>query len=249
MDGTNVTATTTTVGDPSVDFGASVVQLAAPLSAMSFHVYQGVYADGKTATAGVRTWGNPYLYGTWGSKPIPPDATAGSAWIDEATAHGVNALVINWANNLGTFLGTSSGRDYAESHGYGFVIQTPGQFYSRRRGCGSSTTNPTIRIWTVTGLPAGDTHKPGAMAMQMLRNGEALRPSYPLAPTTVNVDRNLKPYNYWNWGQVPDVFMNDAYYQSLLAPAYWKDKLQDPALPESDVYLCERASGGAGVRA
>ena len=51
MDGTNVTANTTTVGDPTMDFGASVIQLAAPLSAMSFHVYQGVYADGKTATA------------------------------------------------------------------------------------------------------------------------------------------------------------------------------------------------------
>jgi hypothetical protein len=66
MDGVNVTANTTTVGDPAVNFAASTLQLASPLEAMSFHVYQGVYADGKIATAGVRTWVNPFLYGTRG---------------------------------------------------------------------------------------------------------------------------------------------------------------------------------------
>ena len=228
MDGTNVTATTTTVGDPTVDFGASVVQLAAPLPAMSFHVYQGVYADGKTATAGLRTWTNPFIYGTWGSKPIPPDATAGSAWIDEATAHGVNALVINWANNLGTFLGTSSGQAYAESQGYGFVIDAPGQFYCTTPRLWFIYDEPDYVDWTITSLPPGLGHNPGTMAMLMLWNGETLRANYPLAPTTVNVDGNLKPYNYWNWGQVPDVFMNDAYYQPLLADAYWKDTSRIP---------------------
>ncbi len=226
MDGTNVTASTTTVGDPAVNFGASVIQLAAPLSAMSFHVYQGVYADGKTATAGVRTWVNPYLYGTWGSKPIPADAAAGAAWIDEATAHGVNALVMNWADGLGTFLGTSSGRSYAESHGYGFVIHGSGQFYCTTPRMWFIYDEPDYTDYTIGGLPGG--HNPGVMAMKMLQDGEGLRASYPLAPTTINVDGNLKPYNYWNWGQVADVFMNDAYYQPLLANAYWYDNYRIP---------------------
>ena len=223
MDGTNVTATTATVGDPVVNFGASVIQLAAPLSAMSFHVYQGVYADGKTATAGLRTWVNPFLYATWGSKPIPADATAGAAWIDEATAHGVNCLAMNWADGLGTLLGTSSGRAYAESQGYGFVIQSSGQFYCTTPRLWFIDDEPDHTDAHVTGLPADGSHNPGVLAMQMLQNGEALRPSYPLAPTTINIGGKSKPYNDWTWGQVSDVFMSDCYYQELLATCIWND--------------------------
>jgi hypothetical protein len=195
---------------------------------VSFHVYQGVYADGKTATAGARTWVNPFLYGTWGSKAIPADAAAGSAWIDEATAHGFNALVMNWADGFGTLLATSSGRAYAESHGYGFVIHGSGQFYCTTPRMWFIYDEPDYTDWTIGGLPGGDAHKPGVMAMKMLQDGESLRTSYPAAPTTINVDGNLKPYNYWNWGQVPDVFMNDAYYQPLLANAHWYDNYRIP---------------------
>ncbi|HOX59837.1 MAG TPA: hypothetical protein P5205_13960 [Candidatus Paceibacterota bacterium] len=228
MDGTNVTANTTTVGDAAVNFGASVVHLAAPLSAMTNHVYQGIFGDGKTATAAVRTWANPFLHGTWGSKPIPADVSAGRAWVDEATAHGVNALVMNWADGLGTLLSTSAGRAYAESRGYGFVIQSYGQFYCGTPRMWFIRDEPDYVDYTVGGLPAGNTHKPGVMAMQMIEDGEGLRPNYPLAPTTVNINGNLKPYNYWNWGQVPDVFMTDAYYQPLLANAHWYDNYKIP---------------------
>ena len=178
---------------------------------------------GRRRRPGLRTWVNPYLYGTWGSEPIPADATAGSAWIDEATAHGVNCLVMNWADGLGTLLGTSSGRAYAESQGYGFVIQSPGQFYCTTPRLWFIYDEPDHTDAAVTGLPADGTHNPGVMAMQMLQNGEALRPSYPLAPTTINIGGKTKPYNDWNWGQVPDVFMSDCYYQELLATCIWND--------------------------
>ena len=228
MDGTNVTAITTTVGDATVNFATSVVQLALPLPAMSFHVYQGVYADGKKATAGLRTWVNPYLYGTWGSKPISATVAAGQAWIDEATAHGVNCLVVNWYEALDALFSTSSGRDYAENRGYGFVIQSPGQFYCTTPRMWFIYDEPDYKDGTITDLPGGWTHQAGVMAMKMIEKGESLRANYPLAPTTINIDGNIKPYNYWNWGQVPDVFMNDAYYQSLLAYAYWHDLYKIP---------------------
>ncbi len=244
MDGTNVTAITTTVGDPALNFAASVIQLPSPLPAMSFHVYQGVYADGKTATAGLRTWVNPFLYATWGSKPIPADLAAGQAWIDEATARGVNCLVMNWANGLGTFLGTSAGRDYAESRGYGFVIKDSGQFFCTTPRMWFIYDEPDYLDWTIGGLPSGDTYKPGIMAMKMLEDGEAKRANYPLAPTTINIDGNLKPYNYWNWGQVPDVFMTDAYYDPLLANAYWYDNYKIP-LYQNAAYIYASAQTAA----
>ena len=96
MDGTDVTASTTTVSDPAVGFAASVLQLAQPLAASSYHVFQGVYADGKTATAGLRAWVNKFLYGTWGGQDVPDgdDAAARASLID-FTNHGLNTLVQN----------------------------------------------------------------------------------------------------------------------------------------------------------
>ena len=124
---------------------------------------------------------------------------------------------MNWSSGLGTLLGTSSGRAYAESQGYGFVIQSPGQFYCTTPRLWFIYDEPDHTDANVTGLPADGSHNPGVMAMQMLQNGEALRTNYTLAPTTINLGGKSKPYNDWNWGQVPDVFMNDCYYETLLA--------------------------------
>lgn len=69
MDGVDITSQATTVGDPTVDFAVSVLNFTTPLSEMSYHVYQGVYADGRTATASLRTWINPFVHGCWAPNP------------------------------------------------------------------------------------------------------------------------------------------------------------------------------------
>src|ERR1043166_745706 len=228
MDGNDLTASTTTVGDSAVNFGASVIQLAAPLSAMSYHVFQGVYSDGKTATAGLRAWVNPFLYGTWAAKPTSSGAAAGQAWVNEATAHGVNVCVMNIASDgLADLISTPSGQQWCQDHGYGVVKDD------------TSSASQILRMWFIrdepdgadanmTGLPPGRGHNPGVLAMWGIDQGEPLRAAYSLAPTTVNIDGNLKPYNYWNWGQVPDVFMTDPYYQPLLSDAYWYNNSRIP---------------------
>ena len=65
LNGTNVTAYTTTVGDPSLNFAASVISLSDALPFFSYNVFQGVYADAKTATAGQRAWTNKFIYATY----------------------------------------------------------------------------------------------------------------------------------------------------------------------------------------
>ena len=67
MDGVDVTANATTVGDPSVNYAATVLSFATALDHMSYHVYQGIYSDGKTATASLRTWVNKFIHGTYGT--------------------------------------------------------------------------------------------------------------------------------------------------------------------------------------
>ena len=228
MDGIDVTAGATSVGDPALEFGASVLRLAEPLAPMSYHLFQGVFADGSTASASLRAWVNPFLYGTWGAMPTNDgDLAAARAWIDDATNRGINALVMNISSGgLADLLARDDGRRYAEDHGYGFVFDAPDTW---------SVPNP--RMWFIDdepdaeeahlscgqrfNLPCGEAHHVGVLAMSLLERGEELRRSYPLAPTTINMNGSYKPANYYSYGQLADVLMVDSYYQRRLADTYW----------------------------
>jgi hypothetical protein len=221
MDGNDVTTNTTTVGDPSVDIVASVLQLAQPLSVMSFHIFQGLYADSRIASAGVRTWANPFIYGTWGAQPGDSgDYAAARAWIDDATNHCVNALVVQGGSNaVKSYLQTSEGRQYAADHGYGFVIDEIGKWSCQNPMMWFIRDEPDAADSRVTGLP-GD-KMVGSLADMAVERGEELRAAYPEAPTTLNIDSTYKPFNWYNYGQVPDVLMTDPYYQNRLRAALW----------------------------
>ncbi len=244
MDGVDVTANATTVGDPTLNFGATVLQFESPIANMSFHVYQGVFSDGKRATAAVRTWVNPFLYGTWAAKPTNPGEAAGKAWVNEAVAHGVNCVVMNVASDgLGDLMSSATGRQWMNDRGYGVVKDEP------------ASASEILRMWFIRdepdgadgnmpGLPAGGGHNPGVLAMSALQRGEVLRAAKTDVPVTVNIDGNLKPYNYWNWGQVPDVFMTDPYFGPEIADAYWNHPEQIPLYARAtQVYATARTAG------
>ncbi|MGQ9651900.1 MAG: immunoglobulin domain-containing protein [Phycisphaerae bacterium] len=221
MDGINVTASTTTVHDPDVDIAASVLQLAQPLSPASFHVYQGIYTDGRVASAGVRTWANPFIYGTWGARDAPDgDYAAARAWVDDATNHCVNSLVVQGGSEaLKSYLKTAEGRQYAADHGYGFVIDEIGKWSCQNPQLWFIRDEPDAADSRVTGLP-GD-KLVGSLADMAVEHGEELRAAYPTGPTTLNIDSTYTPFNWYNYGQVPDVLMTDPYYQNRLREALW----------------------------
>jgi len=221
FDGSDVTASTTTVNDPSVETAASVLRSAQPLSPASFHVYQGIYADGRVASAGVRTWANPFIYGTWGAKDAPDgDYAAARAWIDDATNHCVNSLVVQGGSEaLKSYLKTAEGRQYAADHGYGFVIDEIGKWSCQNPQLWFIRDEPDAADSRVTGLP-GD-RMVGSLADMAVERGEELRAADPTAPTTLNIDSTYTPFNWYNYGQVPDVLMTDPYYQNRLREALW----------------------------
>lgn len=221
FDGSDVTASTTTVNDPGLDTAVSVLQLAQPLSPASFHVYQGIYADGRVASAGVRTWANPFIYGTWGAKDAPDgDYAAARAWIDDATNRCVNSLVVQGGSDaVKSYLQTAEGRQYAADHGYGFVIDEIGKWSCQDPQLWFIRDEPDAADSRVTGLP-GD-KMVGSLADMAVEHGEELRAAYPTAPTTLNIDSTYTPFNWYNYGQVPDVLMTDPYYQNRLREALW----------------------------
>ncbi len=224
LDGTNVTSLTSTVGDPTMNFAVSVIQLSAPLANMSYHLFQGVYGDGKTASGSLRVWINRYLYGTWGVREIPDnDDAAAQAWINECQIRGVNCYVNNSSGGLQDYMGTAGGQAYAEARDYGYVKDA------------SWGTNP--RMWFIddepdleegflgcgTGfkVPCNGLHTSGILGMVMLERGENLRAMNPSAPTTINLDGNFKPDGWFTYGQLADVMMMDSYYEGEQAGVHW----------------------------
>ncbi len=218
MDGTDVTANTTTVSDPALGIAVSVFQPVQPLGASSYHVFQGVYADGKKASAGVRAWVNKFLYGTWGGPDAIDEPSARASLID-LTNHGLNSLVMNGSAVTGILQWSPSGRQFVANQGYGFVIDDPGKWAADKPFMWFIRDEPDWADSRLDNIPTDK--KIGGLAQMCLQRGEELRAADPTVPTTVNINAYSKPYCWYNYGLVPDVFMTDPYYQARMREAYW----------------------------
>ncbi len=255
MDGIDVTSTTTTVGDPGDDFAVSVVSLSTALSEMSYHVFQGVYSDTQTATGGVRTWVNPFIYCSWAAFPVPDGDTAmAQDWMDTCQDRGINTLEMNSASGgLMQYLGTSAGRAYADSRNYGFIKDDT--------SWGTWSNNP--RMWFIDDEPdieeanlvsnfCGTGYKmpcssnqAGTMGMHFVSLGEELRGRKD-RPTTINLDGTWKPYSYFAYGQLSDCLCIDHYFQPKVRHAYYDMPETLPLYRQADVVY---ATALAGTRA
>ena len=226
LDGVDVTARTTTVGDAAVNFGVSVIQLASPLPAMSYHVFQGVYADGRRATGSLRAWSHPFLYASWSVFSVADgDLVGGKAWLDDALDRGFNAVQNQIGGGVGDYLGTSSGRAYADARGYGIITWNknydhPLMSFLDDEPDAEEDNVDNIFCGTGLKLPCGSSPM-GILGMRFIAVGEDYRATYPLAPTTINMDGTFKPENYYAYGQAVDVLQADPYYQKRLKDTYW----------------------------
>ncbi len=227
MDGIDVTASTATVNDPATGLAASVVQLAQPLSPSSYHVFQGLYADGEKTSAGLRAWANKFLYGTWGGQDVPDgDDNAARASLIDFTNHGANALVQNGSAVTSVLQKTSSGQQFVASKDYGFVIDEIGKWAVDHPLMWFIRDEPDWADSRLDAIP--EDKKIGSLAQMCLQRGEELRAADPIAPTTLNINAYSKPYCWYNYGQVPDVFMTDPYYQARLREACWSSPSRIP---------------------
>ncbi len=255
LDGTNVTASTTTVDDPSVNFGASVVSLTNALPFFSYHVFQGVYADGKTATASQRAWTNKFIYATYSSFIFTANYT-GADWIAEAADHGVNNVQMN-LGDVGSYMGTSAGQAAMRAHGYGYTIMDytklnaidPDMWFLNDEPDAEEDNQSNTHCGTGLRIPCGGGHNAGTLVIKEIAHGEDLRARRPNVPTVVNLDNTLKPQSYFTWGQAVDILQSDNYYQSAAVGQLLALPAAHSPLPQSDVCLCARAGGVRGGRA
>ncbi len=256
LDGTNVTASTTTVGDPNVNFAASVVSLANALPFFSYHVFQGVYADGKTATASQRAWTNKFIYATYGNFELTETYSAAD-WIAEATDHGVNNCQVNFGE-IGSYMNTVSGAADARAHGFGYTIGDktklnvrgidPDMWFLNDEPDGEEDNQSNNHCGTGLRIPCGGGHSAGTLVIkEIARGNNELRALRPLVPMSVNLDNGLKPESYFTWGPAMDILQFDNYYQRRLSDAYWRFPQLIPLYRKATYVYAHARIGCAGA--
>ncbi len=228
LDGIDVTAATMTGNDPSVGVSVSVLHLTQPLDLNSFHVFQGVYADGRMASAGVRAHDNEFVYGMWGAAPGDEgDVQTARDYITEVTDHNINTQVVTLGSAaVQSYLKTTEGQLFAAQRGLGFVIDEVQKWAVLDPRMMFIRDEPDAADSRVTGLP--ENKKVGSLALSCVQEGDAFRVAEPAVPTALNLDMTYKPYNWYNYGQVPDVLMSDPYYQARLREALWNNPQRIP---------------------
>jgi len=249
MDGDDVTAITSTVGDPAMSFAESVIDLTSPLTYMSYHVFQGVYADGKIATAALRAWSHEFIHASWGVFPVADgDLAGGKAFVDASLDRGLNAIQNQAGGGVTDYLQTGAGKAYAASRGYGMIVwnkytwDNPLLSFLEDEVDGEEDNISKNFCGTGYKIPCGSSPM-GILAMREIAEGESYRSTYPNTPTTVNMAATFKPENYYAWGQAVDVLQSDPYYQKRLKDTYWTHLERIPLYKKAIPYIYAIAKG------
>jgi len=253
MDGTDITTDCATENDSDYDFCVTKYTRSTALSNMSLHVYEGIWSDSEKALAGVRTYANQFVYGTYGADDCA-DTAESKAFIDTCEDRGVNAVVHSMGSDLSNFLSTSGGQEYAAEHNYGAILDYPDQWgfdvplqwYLREE--------PECRDWNLgcndTGLNLPCTndreHSVGAMAITSVELGHTRRNNQNV-PTMTCIDGMFKPYNYHIYGQVNDMAWSDPYYQARLKNVYWYYNDRIPLYEQADYIYATARTVSAGA--
>ena len=246
MDGVDVTANTTTSTDAAVNLAPSILQFSQALTNGSFHVFQGVFGDGQKATAGLRAWSNEIIYGMWGAMPgSASDTNLARAYLQTIAAHLINTEVQTLGSQaVQNYLKTADGQQFAASLGLGFVIDAPNKWGVANPRLFFIKDEPDSQYDpNVAGL--GDTNRVGTTGQGCLQYANTyLGTGDPTAVLDIlNVDNYYKPYNFYNYGQLPDVLSVDPYYQDRLRRAYWEAPIRIPLYAKA-TYVYAMAQAG-----
>lgn len=231
VDGVDMTASCSMVGDSEYDLVAVACNFPSPLVRGSFHVFQAVYDDGTKATDGVRAYYDDFKHGRWGSPPAPNVADAEFHLRDMAN-HSMNFQVHGWGD-VGLWADTAAGKAFMDANGIRKINYDPtaDRIYSIflcdeiDAGEGGNTDISTV-------CPAGV----GGLSQSMTEFNQGFKKNYPQHPTNLNLDATFKPNNYYIYGHIPDVLSVDPYYQTRILDAYWY-KLHEKALYSKATYI------------
>lgn len=222
LDGEPITAGLSSVFDHKLEVTPVMLQLTDSLKRGSFHCFQGVYEGGLTASAAVRAWSDDFAYGIWGGRPgRASDIDGAQAHMRDLCDHNINVQMPQVGSEmLSGFYASDAGQTFCDSLGLRRLINDPGKWRTRDPLAYFIHDEPDCGDYLIKGLPAG--HQVGSLAQWAVGRTHELRAADPTTPQLLNVNLTFKPDNWYTYGQLPDIFCADPYYQVRLWEAYGK---------------------------
>lgn len=222
LDGEGVTSLAEIGFDPASSVCPIVIQSVRPLANGSFHCLRVDDDGGGSTMAGVRAWNGDLMYGIWGygttRKGDATYADAAARHVRDWAVHNVNVHMGMPAHRLRDFLRSDPGRQLCESLGLRVMARWAGNlpnplayFLLDEPDCGD---------YRVKGLKPHQ--RVGSLAQSLVKRSYELRSKDATRPQLLNVNMTFKPDNWYTYGQLPDIFAADPYYQERLCDAYWK---------------------------
>lgn len=220
MDGRDITAQCNIGRDDAISLVPVVVRLPQPLEAGSYHVFAGEYEDGSRALAGVRAWRDDFVYGMFGGKPGSEEQPElGRQYFDDLAAHNFNTQMPQLGSAaVQAFLRDPAGKRYFAERGFRSIPNAIGKWGLSNPLAYYVHDEPDCGDDKAKDLPADK--KIGSMARYVIAYGNEIRAKDPAVPQMLNLNMSFKPTNWHTYGQIPDIFSVDPYYQSRLKSAY-----------------------------
>jgi len=206
---------------PNMDITPVVCKLNTALASASFHVFQGVYAGGTTASAGIRAWSGEMCFGIWGSKPgNEGDNALARSYVNEIADHNINTQMEMVASKaVSSFMQSDEGLKMLDSLGIRRMVSDPGKGKVKAPYAYFLLDEPDAADFRVPVAEPGK--QVGCLAQGLVQRSAEIRKADPLTPQFLNLDMTFKPDNWYTYGQLPDIFAADPYYQERLCQSYW----------------------------
>jgi hypothetical protein len=210
LDGQDITARTTMAADRAANVMPLVIRPAQPLRKGSFHCFQAIYYDGSTAIAGIRAWGEEFVYGMWGyvnHGKTPQEKV--DYYLGDLKRHNVNAVMESYGGEVGEYLSGQEGVEHSRATGIWAMRNRPGKvlipvYYFL-------TDEPDAHDFAVKQLQPNQ--RLGSFGQDLVRRSHAFREQDPVPPHLLNLDNTYKPENWYMYAQLADVCCADPYFQ------------------------------------
>lgn len=219
LDGADVTTKTSVHADPSLDTLLIAVKLDQALSAGSFHWLQAVMPDSAPVIASFRSWGGELVYGMWGyiNQGETPEERV-NYYLTDMERHNINTLMHSYGSDVTKYLRSPEGEKYRRDTGMRVMVSAPGNMSDPQYLF--LLDEPDAHDYAVKDLPA--VKRLGSLAQALVQRSEEFRTKSPDTPQLLNIDNTFKPDNWYTYGQLPDVYCADPYYQEQQRIVYTK---------------------------
>lgn len=210
LDGEDVTSRTTINADPAVPVAPLVVRLAQPLRRASFHCFQAIYDDGSVALAGIRAWGDEFIYGMWGYiNEGQTEQERVDYYLGDLQRHNVNAVMESYGGEVGDYLSGEAGVEHSRLTGIRAMRNQPGSV--RNPVYYFLKDEPDAHDYAVSQLRPHQ--RLGTLGQDLVRLSRHFREQDPAPPQLLNLDNTYKPENWYMYARLADVCSADPYYQ------------------------------------